>query len=56
MISHNHPSGNIESSSEDKNITERLLEACNILGIKLLDYIIVGGNKKYFSFKENLLI
>lgn len=56
MIAHNHPSGSLNPSLEDKNITDRLKKACEILGIKLLDHIIIGSNDNYFSFKENLLI
>ena len=56
MIAHNHPSGSLEPSTEDKRITYRLIKACKILGIKLLDHIIIGSNDSYFSFKENLLI
>lgn len=50
---HNHPSGNITCSKEDKNITNRLKECGEILGIELVDHIIVGDNDTYFSFKEN---
>ena len=50
---HNHPSGNINPSGEDENITRRLKECGEILGIGLVDHIIVGDNDKYFSFKEN---
>lgn len=56
MVAHNHPSGKIEPSTEDKNITDRLMKACDILGIKLLDHIIIGDKENYLSFKENLLI
>lgn len=50
---HNHPSGNIDPSVEDENITIRLKECGDILGIGLVDHIIVGDNDTYFSFKEN---
>ena len=50
---HNHPSGNINPSGEDENITRRLKECGEILGIGLVDHIIVGDNDTYFSFKEN---
>lgn len=50
---HNHPSGNITYSKEDENITNRLKECGEILGIELIDHIIVGDNDTYFSFKEN---
>ena len=50
---HNHPSGNISPSGEDENITIRLKECGEILGIGLVDHIIVGDRDRYFSFKEN---
>ncbi|PKL23249.1 MAG: hypothetical protein CVV47_16275 [Spirochaetae bacterium HGW-Spirochaetae-3] len=40
FVAHNHPSGRLEPSAEDKEITDRLKEAGNILGIPLLDHII----------------
>ena len=51
MVAHNHPSGDPNPSKEDIQITERLKEAGNLLGINLLDHIIVGEDK-YISFKE----
>ena len=53
---HNHPSGNLKCSKEDENITNRLKECGEILGIELVDHIIVGDNDKYFSFKENCMM
>ena len=53
---HNHPSGNLKYSKEDENITNRLKECGEILGIELVDHIIVGYNDKYFSFKENCMM
>lgn len=53
---HNHPSGNLKCSKEDENITNRLKECGEILGIELVDHIIVGDNDTYFSFKENCMI
>ena len=52
---HNHPSGNINPSNDDIAITKRLVEAGKILGIRVLDHIIVGGDK-YFSFSDENLI
>lgn len=40
FVAHNHPSGRLEPSVEDKEITERLREAGSILGIPLIDHII----------------
>lgn len=41
IVSHNHPSGNLEPSEEDRRITEKLAAAGDLLGIKLLDHVIV---------------
>jgi DNA repair protein RadC len=51
IICHNHPSGDTTPSAEDINITKRLHEAGEILGIKLLDHIVAGDNS-YTSLKE----
>ncbi|MGX6962794.1 JAB domain-containing protein [Vagococcus xieshaowenii] len=52
IISHNHPSGISTPSSADEKFTKRLKEACEIVGISLLDHIIVTDNKDYYSFRE----
>ena len=48
---HNHPSGDPEPSKEDLDITRRLMECGDILGIKVLDHIIIGDGV-YISLKE----
>ena len=48
---HNHPSANITPSTEDKKFTEELEKASKLMSIKLLDHIIVGGDK-YYSFSD----
>ncbi len=40
---HNHPSGNMTPSAEDKEVTERLMACGEFLDIKMLDHIIVAG-------------
>jgi len=55
LFIHNHPSGNPDPSKNDKNITKRLTEVGEIIGINVIDHIIIGNNR-YFSFKENNLI
>jgi len=55
ILIHNHPSGNIEPSNEDKNITRKLVEAGKIIDVNVFDHIIVAGND-YFSFIEKKLI
>ena len=54
-IAHNHPSGNIMPSEEDKEVTKRLKNSSLILGIKLLDHIIFSQDS-YYSFLEHSLI
>ena len=55
VLIHNHPSGDPTPSKEDINITNRLIEAGNLIGIKVLDHLIIGDNR-YMSFKEKNLI
>lgn len=52
ILIHNHPSGNVEPSTEDINITNRLIECGKIIGIEIIDHIIIGDGI-YFSFKES---
>ncbi len=52
---HNHPSGDPTPSTEDIQTTQRLENAGNILGIKVLDHIIVGDGR-FVSFKEKGLM
>jgi DNA repair protein RadC len=54
ILVHNHPSTEPEPSHEDIVLTNRLVEAGKIMGIKVLDHIIIGNS--YFSFKEDGLI
>ena len=51
---HNHPSGDLEPSSEDVNLTKRLVEAGELLGIPVLDHIIVS-DRGYTSMKSRNL-
>lgn len=55
IVCHNHPSGDPSPSKEDIDITIRLKECGNIIGIGLLDHIIIGNNK-YVSLKEKGII
>ena len=52
---HNHPSGDATPSREDIEITKRLKECCDLLGIRCLDHIIVCENE-YVSFADRGLI
>ncbi len=52
VAAHNHPSGIANPSIDDINATKHLKNAANSVGIRLLDHIIISGDK-YFSFKDN---
>jgi DNA repair protein RadC len=51
IVAHNHPSGGVNPSKEDMDITARLRDAGEILGIKLLDHVIFN-HKEHYSFLE----
>ncbi|CAN5272247.1 DNA repair protein RadC [soil metagenome] len=50
ILAHNHPSGKVEPSREDREVTSRLVGAAEILGIEVLDHVIVGDG--FYSMKE----
>lgn len=52
MVLHNHPSGILSPSKDDIVTTARIIGACDMIGIPLLDHIIVGPNRdEFFSMK-----
>jgi DNA repair protein RadC len=55
VIAHNHPSGQIVPSEQDKSITKKLKDALKLFDISLLDHLIIG-DRKYFSFSDESLI
>lgn len=52
ILAHNHPSGNLTPSSEDIEVTKRLFNAGELLGINVLDHVIFS-QKSHYSFAEN---
>lgn len=52
IVSHQHPSGNPSPSREDIEVTKRLVDAGQILGIEVLDHVIVSYTGEYVSLKE----
>jgi DNA repair protein radc len=52
IIAHNHPSGNLTPSKEDEEVTTRLAECGELLGIKVLDHLIIT-TLDYYSFLEH---
>lgn len=55
ILCHNHPSGVAEPSNADKRITERLVQALNLVDIRVLDHMIVGSSE-VISFAERGLL
>ncbi|HLP73254.1 MAG TPA: DNA repair protein RadC [Bacteroidales bacterium] len=55
IVCHNHPSGNLNPSESDSNITKKIKDAGNLMDIQLLDHLIIT-EKDYFSFADNGLI
>jgi DNA repair protein RadC len=52
---HNHPSGDPAPSPEDQDITRRLKETGDLLGIRVLDHVVLG-QERFFSFSDRGLL
>jgi len=55
ILAHNHPSGNLTPSSQDKNITKKISDAAKYFEITILDHIIVAKDD-YLSFADEMLL
>ena len=53
MFFHNHPSGNLTPSQADINLTDKLIKAFYMMDIPVMDHIILGPNRQYYSMREN---
>jgi len=51
ILSHCHPSGNLEPSEADKDLTKKIQEAGKVLDIAVLDHLIITS-ESYFSFAD----
>ena len=56
ICAHNHPSGDPAPSRADIQVTRKLREAGQIIGIDLIDHMIVGCSSSYYSFGEAGLV
>jgi len=57
ILIHNHPSGETKPSEEDIKLTDRIIDACKLIGVKVLDHIIIGKNlDDFYSFAKEGLI
>lgn len=54
-VCHNHPSGSLTPSSNDKEGTRKLMEMCRVMQYKFVDHVILTA-ESYFSFNDNGLL
>ena len=50
-LAHNHPSGDPTPSAEDRAVTTRVREACNAVGVRFLDHVVIGDPDRWFSIE-----
>ncbi len=55
IVAHNHPSGDPTPSTEDIELTKKLVESGKIIGINVIDHVIIGHDRNY-GFREMALI
>jgi DNA repair protein RadC len=55
ILAHNHPSGTAEPSQADERITKRLKSACDLIDVRVLDHIIIGGSNTVSLASRGLL-
>jgi DNA repair protein RadC len=57
ILCHNHPSGDVSPSPEDVAITEKVIQASNVIGIQVHEHLIISMHyDRYFSFADNGII
>ncbi len=56
VFAHNHPSGKLEPSAEDRHLTQNLYAALSYVTVSVLDHFIVGGSQKPYSFADHGLM
>ena len=55
ILIHNHPGGTLEPSEADKEMTDRIIQACRLMNTPVLDHVIITENS-YYSFKASGLL
>ena len=53
VVLHNHPAGDPTPSADDRAVWEKLAEAGEMLGIPVLDFLIIGEDRRYWSGSDN---
>lgn len=55
ILCHNHPTGNLEPSLSDKELTDKFKKACEVMDIQLMDHLILTEDSYYSFLDEGLL-
>ena len=55
LLVHNHPSGSLTPSTEDRKLTNRIIEAGKLLDIRVLDHVVIA-DKQFFSFADQAIL
>ena len=56
IMVHNHPSGDLQPSKQDMEVTETISNLCNLLEVKFFDHVIIGDERGYYSFYEDKIV
>jgi DNA repair protein RadC len=56
ILAHNHPSGNLLPSAQDKEITQKIIAAYKLLDITILDHLIISSENSFYSFADEGII
>ena len=52
ILAHNHPSGKLKPSEQDKQLTEKIKKASKLFDVKVLDHLIIAPDGNYYSFAD----
>ena len=52
LLGHCHPSGSVEPSPEDDALTRRLVSVGDLLGIKVIEHLVIGGGTDFYSYAD----
>ena len=52
ILAHNHPSGNLQPSRADQDLTNKIKQAASFMEIKVMDHIIINPSEEYYSFAD----
>ena len=56
ILAHNHPSGNLQPSMQDQELTKKIVEDCKYFDIAVTDHLIISHEGDYYSFADNRLL